>query len=339
MITIIFNQFVPGIGHSDNSMHVWQNRTARLLIILVSLLLFSITHAPAGSAAEYSISAPLASQSLLLDGFSTDGLIIAVGQRGHLLVSPDNGLSWKQANVPTQATLTGVFFHDKKLGWAVGHDAIIIRTKDGGKNWERMHYKPQDECPLLDVVFLDNKIGFAVGAYGLFLKTSDGGDTWSPQQISTNDFHLNHITASNSGKLYIAAESGTIYRSDDDGESWFELPSPYRGSFFGTLPLENDVLLLFGLRGHMYRSDDAGENWQEIETKTEAMLTSGMVLRDNTTMVVGLGGTVLLSKDDGNTFRLYPQTDRKGIATVVEANDGTVIAIGEFGVKRIERVD
>ncbi|NIN72690.1 MAG: sialidase, partial [Gemmatimonadetes bacterium] len=49
---------------------------------------------------------------------------------------------------------------------------------------------------------------------------------------------------------------------------WTTLPSPYEGSFFGTLPLEGDSLLLFGLRGHLFRSDDAGESWEEIPTGT-----------------------------------------------------------------------
>jgi len=336
MITITLNQFAPWIGRGRSFSFVWLDRTKRLLIFLASLIFFSIITAPVDAGSEYSSKLPLASQSLLLDGFSTDGLIVAVGERGHILLSQDNGHSWEQAIVPTQATLTGVFFYDKKLGWAVGHNAIILRTKNGGKNWERVYYKPQDECPLLDVLFLDKKNGFAVGAYGLFLGTSDGGNTWSSRQISNNDFHMNHIMTSESGKLYIAAESGMVYRSDDDGETWTELPSPYRGSFFGTLPLHDDVLLLFGLRGHMYRSEDAGKSWEEVKTKTEAMLTSGLLLSDNTKIVVGLGGTVLVSKDDGCKFRLHPQADRKGISTVVQGNDGTVIAIGEFGVKRLQ---
>ena len=57
-----------------------------------------------------------------------------------------------------------------------------------------------------------------------------------------SDYHLNHIARSGTGRLYIAAEAGTIYRSDDDGQTWISLPSPYHGSFFGTLPLENDSL-------------------------------------------------------------------------------------------------
>ncbi len=300
---------------------------------------------------EFSVKAPLATRSLLLDGVSVDGLMVAVGERGHILISENQGQSWRQANVPTQATLTGVFFHDKNLGWAVGHDAIILRTKDGGENWERLYHAPEQERPLLDVWFRDGENGFAIGAYGLFLMTADGGDTWSSHEIGGqgvvadeydefgegDDFHLNHIARAGNGRLYIAAEAGTFYRSDDDGETWISLPSPYQGSFFGTLPLENDSLLLFGLRGHMFRSEDAGHTWEEIETATEAMLTDGLRLSDGTILIAGLGGTLLISQDGGRSFTLRQQADRQAIATVVQPDDGTLIVIGEFGVTKLSR--
>ena len=286
---------------------------------------------------DHSVKAPLASRSLLLDGVAVDGLIVTVGERGHILVSEDRGQSWRQADVPTRATLTGVFFHDKTLGWVVGHDAVILRTTDGGERWETVYYAPEEERPLLDVWFRDAENGFAIGAYGFFLVTSDGGDSWSQRQISEDDFHLNQIMRSDTGRLYIAAEAGTIYRSDDEGESWISLPSPYDGSFFGTLPLHDDTLLLFGLRGHVFRSEDAGGTWERVETGSTVILSDGLILADGTTVVVGLGGTVLLSRDDGHSFTLRQQSDRKGIATVVQADDGTVILIGESGVKQLPR--
>ena len=70
---------------------------------------------------------------------SRDGLVVAVGERGHVLVSGDEGRSWRQADVPSRALLTGVFMHDARLGWAVGHDEVVLRTRDGGLTWERVH--------------------------------------------------------------------------------------------------------------------------------------------------------------------------------------------------------
>ncbi len=299
---------------------------------------------------ETSDKAPLAAHSLLLDGVVIDGRIVAVGQWGHILISDDHGQSWRQVEVPTRATLTAVFFVDRKRGWAVGHDAIILRTQTGGETWERVYYAPEEERPLFDVWFRDAEHGFAIGAYGLLLRTTDGGDTWSSSDVveedwtealddlgEGSDFHLNHIARSDTGRLYVAAEAGKIYRSDDDGESWISLPSPYHGSFFGTLLLENDALLLFGLRGNLYRSENTGDSWEAIETHTEAMLTDGVQLEDGTTIVAGHAGTLLVSADGGHKFALEQQPDRQALATVVQADDGSLILIGEFGVTKLPR--
>ena len=305
------------------------------LVFVGGILHLALAQDATPSEPERSVKAPLASASLLLDGVSVEGLLVAVGERGHILISEDQGESWRQANVPTRATLTGVFFHDKNQGWTVGHDAVILRTTDGGESWETVYSAPEEERPLLDVWFRDAENGFAIGAYGFFLVTSDGGDSWSPRQIGEDDFHLNQIMTTGTGRLYIAAEAGTIYRSDDEGETWSLLPSPYEGSFFGTLPLHDDTLLLFGLRGHMFRSEDAGETWEQVETASAVILTDGLILADGTVIVVGLGGAVLVSRDHGHSFNLREQSDRKGIASVVQADDGTLILVGEFGVKKL----
>lgn len=288
---------------------------------------------------EPAIQAPLAGESLLLDACLADGDLVVVGSRGHILISDDKGESWQQMEVPTRAALTGVYFHDRELGWAVGHDSAILRTSDGGKTWKLVNWAPEEESPLLDVWFADADNGFAIGAYGSFYRTSDGGETWDFEPIGEWDFHLNHMAKSADGRLYMAAEGGMIYRSDDDGETWAELPSPYEGSFFGTLPLDADTVLVFGLQGHLFRSEDAGETWTPVETGTTAMLTDGIRLTDSTIVISGLGGTLLLSSDGGSTFELVPQPDRRGISAVVETSEGQLLLVGEFGIKMLSVSD
>lgn len=280
-----------------------------------------------------SIIAPLASRSLMLDAAAVDGRLIAVGERGHVLVSTDGGASWTQVQVPTRAMLTAVAFASDEIGVAVGHDSVILRTADGGATWERVNWAPEDEAPFFDVWFADETDGIAIGAYGSYFRTRDSGLTWDFEPIGDTDWHLQQIARSEDGRLYMAAEAGMAYRSDDGGESWIELPSPYEGSFFGVLPLEGETVLLFGLRGHLYRSEDAGDSWREIPTGTVAMLTDGATLSDGTVVVVGLAGTVLVSDDGGRSFAYHQQPGRRGISSVVETADGSLLLVGEFGVR------
>ncbi|MHB8766186.1 MAG: WD40/YVTN/BNR-like repeat-containing protein [Deferrisomatales bacterium] len=288
-----------------------------------------------GAWAEPSRLARLAPRSLLLDVASADGLTVAVGERGHVLRSLDQGRTWAQVQVPTRATLTGVHLRDASLGWVVGHDEVILRTDDGGQTWALVHEAPGEQRPLLDVWFRDESRGLAVGAYGAILATADGGRTWAPGPATGDEWHLNHITASASGRVYLAAEAGNLYRSHDGGDAWQALPSPYEGSFFGTLPLEGDGLLAFGLRGHLFRSDDGGDTWQPVETGLDASLTCGVRLADGRVVLAGHAGAVLVSDDGGRSFRRLERADRRALSALVPGEGDSLIAVGEGGFQTL----
>jgi photosystem II stability/assembly factor-like uncharacterized protein len=319
---------------SASRFRLWLGGPRRLLL-LGSLIVVASLSWSAVDAATMAVKARLVEQSLLLAGSSVNGLTVAVGERGHILHSKDNGHSWQQALVPTRATLTGVFFHDKNLGWAVGHDQTILKTTDGGKTWQLVHAPADAESPLLDLWFADSRHGYAIGAYGAFLETRDGGDSWSERRIAAEDFHLNQIVSAGGERLFIAAEAGKILRSDDGGNEWTLLAPPYAGSFFGILPLGEKSFLVFGLRGHLFRSDDAGESWRKITTGTEASLTNGLLLADGTIIIAGLAGTLLISQDQGSTFSCHQQSDRKGFTALLSAEAGQLVGVGEFGVKQL----
>ena len=301
--------------------------------------------APAGAHGAAAVKAPLAIESLLLDGAAVGSRVVVVGERGHVLVSTDNGASWKQAEVPTRVLLTAVHMHDERTGWAVGHDAVILRTVDGGESWTMVHQAPEEELPLLDVWFRDDRTGFAVGAYGYFLATEDGGETWTSRAIGGDDFHLNALVPVverrpgspriRSQRLYIAAEAGAIYRSDDGGRTWRGLPSPYSGSWFGGLALDENRVLLTGLRGHVFRSEDGGETWAEIPTGTQATLTGAVRLPSGSIVITGLEGSVLTSEDGGRSLSARRLPSREGISAALPLADGGVLLIGEFGVEQL----
>jgi photosystem II stability/assembly factor-like uncharacterized protein len=319
---------------------------------------------------EAAVIAPLAVESLLLDVKALpDGHLIAVGERGHVLISTDGGASWQQSPAPARASLTAVYFADARRGWAVGHDEVILRTVDGGATWLVAHYAPEHEQPLLGVRFDAAGRGYAVGAYSTVYRSDDAGASWQSVQFSAAALpgtghaaasetaahrttgtaatgedmradawavqpHFTSITGDGRGRLYVTAEAGHIYRSDDNGAHWLELASPYGGSFFGVLPLEGDSVLAFGLRGHLFRSDDAGKSWQAVASGTSALLAGATRLADGTIVIAGLEGVVLVSSDGGHGFHVHQESDRKGFDAVAPAPDGVVLC-GEAGVRRL----
>ena len=321
-------------------------------LFFIMLLPLTVGASPANQTNSPTLLKPLAAKSLILDLATFDQRCVAVGWRGHILLSDNDGQTWQQVEVPTRSMLTGVYFADNLRGWAVGHNAVILATEDGGKNWDILSAAPEEERPLFDLVVTGN-YGFAIGAYAKFMVTQDGGKSWqagdfvikqSPEKPEENldeeeplpfDYHFYSITRATDKVFYIAAEAGYLFRSDDGGHTWQELPSPYEGSFFGILPLPDNALLAYGLRGHIFRSADGGQNWQPIETGTTSIITDAIRLPDGTVVVVGMGGVVLVSSDEGQTFTLQ-KFGRIGLTAIVTTASGKIVVAGERGGKILD---
>lgn len=61
----------------------------------------------------------------------------AVGEKGTILRTIDGGLSWRPAQSPARATLLSVKFVNDQEGWIVGRGGVILRSDDGGQTWKQ----------------------------------------------------------------------------------------------------------------------------------------------------------------------------------------------------------
>lgn len=314
---------------------------------LCSLVALTSAIAPAPAFASdpqirYSIPSSKAASSLLLDVTHAGSRLVVAGDRGHILYSDDDGTSWTQAKVPTRQMLTAIYFADEQHGWAVGHDALILATTDGGETWQQQYENRESEVPLLDVWFENPQHGLAVGAYGMLLETHDGGQTWDDiaARIDNEDgFHLNAISHIKDAGLFVVGEMGGMFRSSDLGQTWERVESPYQGSLFGVISGgEAGLVVAFGLRGHLFRSVDFGSSWEAIplgsrDNPLEAGLADGNLLADGRMVVVGHAGVVLSSDDQGRSFEIFNRPDRRSLSGVVANAHDNLILVGQSGVQ------
>jgi photosystem II stability/assembly factor-like uncharacterized protein len=288
--------------------------------------------------------------------------LVAVGERGIVLLSDDNGASWRQAGTPVQVSLVAVQFVTPQLGWAVGHLGVVLHTADGGQSWSKQFdgLRAADSLaaaattpaavsaaaqlradgpdkPFLDLYFADASNGYILGAYNLMFRTSDGGRSWQPWQQhvpNPKSLHLYSMRASVDA-LYLAGEQGTLFRSLDRGVSFEALASPYKGSYFGLVIAPGGELVAYGLRGSAYWSGDQGRSWTAVDTGLQQALTAGIVLADGGLALLSQGGDVLLSRDQGRSFVRQPESQPLPAAALAQAADGALVVAGLRGVRRL----
>jgi photosystem II stability/assembly factor-like uncharacterized protein len=264
--------------------------------------------------------------------------IVAVGDFGTILLSDDEGKSFRQAaEVPVSSTLTAVSFADAKNGWAVGHWGAILHTADGGEHWTVQRTDMAEDRPLFSVHFFDANEGIAVGLWSLVLKTRDGGKTWAPLDLPAPpeggraDRNLFKVFASPKGSLFIAAERGLVLRSDDRGQTWRYLSTGYKGSFWSGIALNDGTLIVAGLRGTLYRSGDDGKSWSAVATSSKSSLTD-LVAVGNRVVGVGLDGVQIDSADQGASFTWTQRDDRLSMTAAVAAGPEGIVRFSKRGV-------
>jgi len=318
---------------------------------------------------------PLAGRSLMQAVARAGDRLVAVGQRGHVVVSTDGGKTWKQSMVPVSSDLTAVYFVDGKEGWTVGHDGVVLHTADGGESWqlqldgrkandllvgamerkvaaepvsesakallaEAKRYKEQGaDKPFLDVWFADARNGYVVGAYNLVFRTADGGKAWEPLFDRTDNpkfFNLYSIRPV-AGDLYIAGEGGLMLKLDVAGQRFKVLAVPYKGSFFG-VAAAGDAVLAFGLRGNVWRSDNGGAAWTKVEAGLPAAIVGAAPAAGGAILLADAGGRIAASSDGGRSFAPIAVKPPMPLTGFVDLGDGRFVLAGPRGIALSEPV-
>lgn len=265
----------------------------------------------------------------------TDAGLVTAGELGHILISKDQGQSWTPASLSQQryALLTRLHFKDGQTGLAIGHEGWILRTNDGGLNWQEVAFNPGGE-PLLGIHLLPSGAWVAFGAFGQALISRDDGNSWSdlPPPEGT-DWHLNNILASIDKRTWlIVGESGTLFRSTDGGENWETVPEFYNGSLYGGLNLGGDNWLVYGMRGNIFRSEDNGLTWTSVGGELPVSIFTHQSLDNGKLLLAGQGGVLLLSDDDGKSFSFLHKSGRMTLTDITRLESGKLLMSSDTGL-------
>lgn len=307
---------------------------------------------PAEATAEMK---PLAARSLMLNITDGSARAIAVGERGHILVS-ESRRDWRQIEgVPTRSTLTAVHARGNQA-WAVGHDAVILRSADQGLSWERVwwsegcrrvgdtsHLPPDAECegPLMDVLFVDDQRGFAIGAYGLMLVSEDGGRSWDyfevPGMVDEDDEDFGWGGAAEGGLREDA------FDEDDEDDDWTLPTDEFDASegiekHLNAMALTPDgELVIVGEAGSAWRSRDGGENWERINLPYQGSLFGVIALGPGHVLAFGMRGNVFETTDLGDTWTPVDSGTELSLMGGTALPNGGAVLVGNNGVVLIRR--
>lgn len=291
---------------------------------------------PVSSPAE---TMPLASRSLLLDAVRVGPGYAVVGDRGHVLLSPD-ARSWTQsAGVPVRVLLTAATARGDAV-WAVGHDGVIVHSADGGAHWTVQHRDTYEEgapvatdprhgAPLLDVLFVDDRHGIAVGAYSRMLVTRDGGATWQSEVLAAAP--ANASAGAEAAEDAAAAQDGrhgSMVFSEDE-LALGEESDPHLNAIVRT---GSGGLMILAERGSAFRSRDDGATWQRIQLPYDGSMFGAIGYAGDRVLAFGLRGHVFETLDFGDHWSERDSGTEQGLMGGSALDGGGAVLVGSNGV-------
>ena len=257
--------------------------------------------------------------------------------------SLDAGKTWTPSGLKNSRHIPKIQIHpkDPDLVYAAvlgdlfksSEERGVYRSKDGGKNWERILFANAD-AGAVDLCMDPNnsRILYAStwrirrtpyslesGGEGSALwKSTDGGDTWT--NISDNDgmpkgtWGIVGVTVSpvNSNRVYaiIENDNGGVYRSDDAGKSWRRTNEDrnlrQRAWYYSKIIADTkDEDMVYVMNVAYHKSKDGGKTFQSFNAQHGDHHDLWIAPEDNQRMAIADDGGGQVSFDGGENWSTY----------------------------------
>lgn len=201
---------------------------------------------------------------------NSDGLMVAVGGFGTMLLSRDAGENWSAA-APQWDTV----IDDAASFGGFGPNLYAVDVADDG--------------------------GITVaGEWGMVLRSADTAGSWEVLHVGDvaaqqEDATLFGMYVSDNGVIVAVGQEGAVMRSVDRGQSWHAVATESSANLLSVSDALNGYMVATGMRD-MLISSDRGRNWQRVsgaDIATGWYSGAAAPASSNTVYAVGHSGRIL----------------------------------------------
>lgn len=202
---------------------------------------------------------------------------------------------WQKQNIDSKASLRGLSVVSENVIWASGTGGTVLRTVDGGKNWQVLKVPDAEKLDFRDIEAFDADTAYILsigeGESSRIYKTIDGGKRWKLQFQNTNKKAFFDALAfwdrQNGIAMSDPVDGEYLFYATSDGENWEPLGRKSASEFIkpsgvkaktgeaafaasGTCLIasgKTDIFLISGGNdARVFRSADRGLNWTVADT-------------------------------------------------------------------------
>ncbi|HEY0459770.1 MAG TPA: YCF48-related protein [Pyrinomonadaceae bacterium] len=284
--------------------------------------------------------------------FSDENHGFIAGSGGTFLETRNGGNTWTKRKNFTADKILQIYFTDAFKGWLLcerdpfsrGAQSIsyLMKTTDGGENWERVEFKDAGRTRLTKIFFNQKGKGFAIGESGAFFELDDGGN-WGKSPSPVRYLLLDGAFFSDTSGAVVGA-GGSAYFTEDAGASW-NASNVFAGGGAGKLTAvffaDRKNGWAVGSQGKILQTASGGKTWREQRSGVGADLL-GVFFKDASEgWAVGDEGVILHTSTGGNSWVLEDASVKHRLEKVIFVGKkgfavgfgGTIMIYGENNSK------
>jgi photosystem II stability/assembly factor-like uncharacterized protein len=284
------------------------------------------------------------------------------GSKGHIAITGDGGKTWEWQQVKgfekTDFRDIEAFSDKEAIIMSSGTPALILKTTDGGANWQ-VKYKNADTAYFFDAMeFTDKQSGYILGdpinGQFVLMQTKDGGEHWqasdNPPKALPGEASFaasGTCLALNLNRKNIAIVTGgsnarLMFRNGDEGKWNYEnLPlqhgKPSQGAF--SMVCGDKSIVVVGGNYSQDKLNDSTTCFFKLDNSPEFTLTTKNTtefqscieyISDNTFLSTGTPGSNITTdggktwtKIDGTSYNVCRKA-KQGKLVLLAGNDGKI---------------
>ncbi len=262
-----------------------------------------------------------------------------------------------------ESSFRGLSVVNQKVVWVSGTGGTVLRTIDGGKNWENISVPNMEKIDFRDVEGFNKNTAIVMGiaSPARFYKTTDGGQNWKLVYFDDREgvfFDGMSFWNKNDGIAFSdpVDVQYLLIRTTDGGDTWHEIPKegfPHKlnpefgfaasGTGISVQGRKTVWLGMGGVKSRVFKSEDGGMNWSVAETPVvHGGQSTGIysVAFKNKKVGISVGGdytnqsiknTMAYTNDGGATWHLPEKQTHQYRECVTHYRGNIFFAVGPSG--------
>ncbi len=212
----------------------------------------------------------------------------------------DGGETWTFLSLEDIGQINAEWFISQDTGWICTSLGKILKTVDGGYNWE---FQWDDYGSRKGIRFFNSSHGIVLSKSSL-LVTYDGGFNWEKKYFPTYS-NQNAFSFSDQTGFSVGFE-GFLYKTDDFGETWTEGGSHRFGDM--TIIFFSDSLNGWGSflnKKLLAKTTDGGLTWEDVEIGADCTILDFSFPTPETGYAIDCQDFVYKTTDGGNNWQKF----------------------------------